>query len=45
MFFGGFLCQLNYNQKKRYSRLAIGWNVWGFHELGLFWQVPQSNYD
>ncbi len=32
-------------KKKMYSRLAIGWNVLGFHELGLFWQVPQSNYD
>jgi hypothetical protein len=31
--------------EKRYSRLAIGWNVWGFHELGLFWRVPGSNYD
>jgi hypothetical protein len=31
--------------KKRYSCLAVGWNVWGFHELGLFWRVPQSNYD
>jgi hypothetical protein len=30
---------------KRYSRLAVPWNVWGFHELGLFWWVPQSNYD
>ncbi len=28
MFFGGFLDQItNYDQKKRYSRLAIGWNV------------------
>ncbi len=26
----------NYNQKKKYSRLAISWNVWGFNELGLF---------
>jgi hypothetical protein len=26
MFFGGFLDQItNYNRKKRYSRLAIGW--------------------
>ncbi len=32
-------------RKKRYSHLAIGWNVWGFHELGLFWRVPQSNYN
>ena len=31
--------------EKRYSRLAFGWNVWGFHELGLFWRVPRSNYD
>jgi hypothetical protein len=31
--------------EKRYSRVAVGWNVWGFHELGLFWRVPQSNYD
>ncbi len=31
--------------KKRYSHLAIGWNVWGFHELGLFWQVHRSNYN
>ncbi len=45
MVFGGFLCQLNYNRKKRYSRLAVGWNVWGFHELGLFWRVPRSNYN
>ncbi len=43
--FGGFLCQSNYNRKKRYSRLAIIWNVWGFHQLGLFWQVPRSNYN
>ncbi len=35
----------NYNQEKRYSRLAVGWNVWGFHELGLFRRVPWSNYD
>jgi hypothetical protein len=29
MFFGGFLNQItNYNQKKRSSRLAIGWNVY-----------------
>ncbi len=45
MFFGGFLRQSNYDRKKRYSCLAVGWNVWGFHELGLFWQVPQSNYN
>ena len=45
MFFGGFLCQSNYDWKKRYSRLAVGWNVWGFHELGLFQRVPRSNYD
>jgi hypothetical protein len=31
--------------EKRYSHLAVGWNVWGFHELGLFRRVPQSNYD
>jgi hypothetical protein len=31
--------------EKRYSRLAVGWNVWEFHELGLFWRVPQSNYN
>jgi hypothetical protein len=31
--------------EKRCSCLAIGWNVWGFHQLGLFWRVPQSNYD
>ncbi len=45
MVFGGFLCRSNYDQKKRYSRLAVGWNVWGFHQLGLFWRVPSSNYD
>jgi hypothetical protein len=45
MFFGGFLRRSNYDRKKRYICLAIGWNVWGFHELGLFWQVPQSNYN
>ncbi len=29
MFFSGFLNQItNYNRKKRYSRLAIGWNVY-----------------
>ncbi len=29
MFFGGFLDQItNYDRKKRYSRLAIGWNVY-----------------
>jgi hypothetical protein len=29
MFFGGFLNQItNYNQKKRYSHLAIGWNIY-----------------
>jgi hypothetical protein len=38
--------QSNYDQeRKRYSHLAVGWNVWGFHELGLFWWVPQSNYN
>ncbi len=26
MFFGGFLRRSNYDQKKRYSRLAVGWN-------------------
>ncbi len=46
MFFGGFLHWSNYDKKKRYSRPAVGWNVWGFHELGLFWRVPPSkNYD
>jgi hypothetical protein len=45
MFFGRFLCQSNYNRKKRYNPLAVGCNVWGFHELGLFQRVPQSNYD
>jgi hypothetical protein len=39
------VCQSNNNLKKRYSCLAIGWNVWGFHELGLFWQVHRSNYN
>jgi hypothetical protein len=29
MFFGGFLDQMtNYDQKKRYSHLAMGWNVY-----------------
>jgi hypothetical protein len=29
MFFGGFLDQItNYDQKKRYSHLAIGWSVY-----------------
>ncbi len=32
-------------KKKGYSRLVVGWNVWGFHQLGLFWRVPWSNYD
>jgi hypothetical protein len=45
MFFGGFLRQSNYDRKKRYSRLAVGWNVWGFHQLGLIRRVPRSNYD
>ncbi len=31
--------------EKKYSCLAIGWNVWGSHELGLFWRVPRSNYN
>ena len=44
MFFGGFLRWSNYNRKKRSSCLAVNWNVWGFHQLGLFWQVPWSNY-
>ncbi len=26
MFFGGFLRRSNYDRKKRYSRLAVGWN-------------------
>jgi hypothetical protein len=42
---GGFLHRSNYNRVKRYSCLAVSWNVWGFHELGLFWRVSQSNYD
>ncbi len=49
--FGGFLDQIM-TGKNRYSCLAIGCNVWGFHELGLFWRVccyvfrrvPRSNY-
>jgi hypothetical protein len=41
---GSFVNQIM-TTKKRYSRLAIGWNVWGFHELGLFQQVPLSNYN
>ncbi len=41
--FAGSLIKLR--PKKRYSHLAVSWNVWGFHELGLFWQVPWSNYD
>ncbi len=45
MFFGGFLRWSNYHRKKRYSHLPIGWNVWGFHELGLFRQAPWSNHD
>jgi hypothetical protein len=41
MFFGGFLDQItNYDWKKRYSRLAIGWNVYyvllTHFEWGLF---------
>ncbi len=39
------VCWSNYDQKKRYSCLAVGWNVWGFHELGLFRRVPRSNYN
>jgi hypothetical protein len=45
MFFGGFLRRSNYDRKKRYSHLAVGWNVWGFHQLRLFRRVPQSNYN
>ncbi len=49
--FGGFLNQITAG-KTSYSCLAISCNVWGFHELGLFWwvcryafwRVPQSNY-
>jgi hypothetical protein len=41
---GSFMDQIM-TEKKRYSRLAVGWNVWGFHELGLFRRVPQSNYN
>ena len=26
-------------------RFSESWYVWGFHELGLFWWVPWSNYD
>ncbi len=44
MFFGWFLCWSNYGWKKRCSCLAVGWNVWGFHELGLFRRVPWSIY-
>ncbi len=40
---GSFVNQIT-TGKKRYSRLAVGWNVWGFHQLGLFWRVPWSNY-
>jgi hypothetical protein len=32
--------------KKRYSHLAVGWNVWEFHELGLLikLQPEQKRY-
>ncbi len=47
--FGGFYGFVGLSIKlwpeKRYSCLAVGWNVWGFHELGLFWRVPQLNYN
>jgi hypothetical protein len=47
--FGGFHVlagsSIELQPEKRCSRLAVGWNVWGFHELGLFWRVPQSNYN
>ncbi len=47
--FGGFHVLagslIKLRPKKRYSHLAVGWNVWGFHELGLFWRVPRSNYN
>ncbi len=40
---GSFVDQIT--PKKRYSCPAVTWNFWGFHELGLFWRVPWSNYD
>jgi hypothetical protein len=42
---GSYLHQSNYDLKKKYSRLTVGWNILGFHQLGLFWRVPQSNYN
>jgi hypothetical protein len=42
---GSFVDHITTGKNKRYSCLAIGWNVWGFHQLGLFWRVPLSNYD
>ncbi len=42
---GSFVDQITTRKNKRYSHLAVGWNVWGFHQLGLFWRVPWSNYD
>jgi hypothetical protein len=42
--FGGFHVlaglSIKLQAETRYSCLAVGWNVWGFHELGLFWRVP-----
>jgi hypothetical protein len=42
--FGGFHVlagsSIKLEPEKRYSRLAVGWNVWEFHELGLFRRVP-----
>jgi hypothetical protein len=40
---GSFFDQIT--TRKRYSHLAVDWNVWGFHQLRLFWWVPQSNYN
>jgi hypothetical protein len=44
-FLAGFFIDQITTKKKRYSRLAVGWNVWGFHQLGLIRRVPLSNYD
>ncbi len=43
-FLAGFFINQITTRNKRYSRLAVVWNVSGFHELGLFRQVPWSNY-
>jgi hypothetical protein len=40
---GSFVNQITTG--KKYSRLTVSWNAWGFHELGLIRRIPWSNYN